>query len=61
MNKKYTLVQVHYSNVKHQDYMAPFDHDNCPASQMEKPVKHLIEEISNLTMYQRAVQQCGLD
>ena len=27
--KKYELTQVNYSNVKHQDYLAPFDFDNC--------------------------------
>ena len=27
--KKYALTKVSYSNVKHQDYMAPFDFENC--------------------------------
>ena len=27
--KKYNLVEVHYSNVEHKDYLAPFDFDNC--------------------------------
>jgi len=50
------LVKVNYSNVKHSDYMAPFDYDNCPPTHMEKTLKHLYEEISNVTMYQRAMR-----
>lgn len=34
--KKYVLVHVNYQNVKHNDYLAPFDYENCPATQMEK-------------------------
>lgn len=28
--KKYVLVHVNHSNVKHSDYLAPFDYENCP-------------------------------
>lgn len=28
-DKKYSLVKVHYTTVKHQDYLAPFDFENC--------------------------------
>jgi len=45
------LVKVHYSDVKHQDYLAPFDYDNCAKTQMDKLKRLLIEEIANVTMY----------
>lgn len=59
--KKYNLVKVHYSDVKHQDYLAPFDYDNCAKTQMDKFKRLLIEEIANVTMYQRAVSSQGID
>jgi len=59
--KKYVLVHVSYSNIKHQDYLAPFDYDNCAPTQMEKHLRLLIEEISNVTMYQRSLQEMGID
>lgn len=49
--KKYVPVHIDYSNVKHKDYLAPFDYDNCALTKMEKPLRLLIEEISNVTMY----------
>ena len=59
--KKYALVKVHYSNVKHQDFMAPFDHENCPATQLDSSIRNMIEEISNLTMYREAVGAIGIN
>lgn len=59
--KKYSLVKVHYSDIKHQDYLAPFDYDNCAKTQMEKQKRLLLEEIANVTMYQRAVRNQGID
>ena len=50
-SKKYVLVNVSYTNVKHNDYIAPFDYDNCPKTHIEKLLRNLIEEISNVTMY----------
>lgn len=48
--------------MKHNDYLAPFDYDNCAKlSAMHKWTEDLIEEISNVTMYQRAVRQMGID
>jgi hypothetical protein len=41
--------------VKHQDFLAPFDYENCPSSSLEKGVRNVVEEISNLTMYRDAV------
>ena len=50
--KKYTLVKVHYTNVKHQDYLAPFDFENCAKTEsIDSVIEDLIEEISNVTMY----------
>ena len=61
--KKYNLVQVHYSNVKHQDYLAPIDYENCAkaAQPLDKRTEDLVEVISNVTMYQRAVSDLGID
>mmetsp|Transcript_152 Transcript_152/g.279 ORF Transcript_152/g.279 Transcript_152/m.279 type:complete len:138 (+) Transcript_152:3911-4324(+) len=54
--KKYALTKVAYSNVKHTDYLAPFDYENCASpSSLKVEVEDLIEEISNVTMYQRAL------
>ena len=60
--KRYEPVQVNYTKVKHQDYLAPFDFTNCVnPSGLDKWVDSLIEEISNVTMYQRAIRQMGID
>lgn len=60
--KKYAMTNVSYSNVKHQDYLAPFDYENCAKkSGLSVRVEDLIEEISNVTMYQRALKQIGID
>ena len=48
---KLKRLHVHYSNVKHQDYLAPFDYENCAKTQMDKNKRLLIEEIANVTMY----------
>jgi hypothetical protein len=49
------LVQVDYKNVKHQDYLAPFDFKSCAQTHMEKKLRILFEEIGNVTMYQRSM------
>lgn len=60
--KKYALVKVHYSNVKHQDYLAPFDFENCAKlNTLRKQEADLYEEISNVTMYQRAISELGIN
>lgn len=41
--------------------MAPFDLDNCAKSTLSKQIKHLIEEVSNLTMYRKAISVIGID
>ena len=42
--------------------MAPFDFENCvKGSELPKSVENVIEEISNVTMYQRAIQKVGID
>ena len=42
--------------------MAPFDYENCvQPSNLDKSVEDLIEEISNVTMYQRAIKSMGID
>jgi len=53
--KKYVLVNVNYKNVEHNDYLAPFDYQNCAPTQMEKLLRNLYEEISNVTMYKRSM------
>ena len=61
--KKYNLVQVHYSNVKHTDYLAPIDYENCmkATEPLDKHTGNLVEVISNVTMYQRAISEIGID
>lgn len=60
--KKYEPVKVNYSKIKHEDYLAPFDFENCvKPSGLPKWTEDLIEEISNVSMYQRAVRQMGID
>lgn len=59
--KKYVLVNIEYGNIKHEDYLAPFDYDNCAKTQIDKPLRLLIEEISNVTMYQRSLFELGFD
>lgn len=54
--KKYAPTKVNYSNVKHTDYLAPFDYANCAKhSGLDTGVEDMIEEISNVTMHQRAL------
>lgn len=55
------ITKVNYATVAHQDYLAPFDYDKCCKSVLDKNVKELIEEVSNVTMYQKAMNQLGLD
>ena len=61
--KKYTLVQVKYTNVKHTDYLAPLDYENCAKAEasLPKETENLVEVISNVTMYQRAISQIGIN
>ena len=48
--------------MKHQDYLAPFDFENCSkSSSLPQLVEDLVEEISNVTMYQRAIKTLGID
>ena len=48
--------------MKHQDYLAPFDYENCAKpSGLDTAVEDMIEEISNVTMHQRALRQIGVD
>lgn len=60
--KKYNLVEVHYSNVKHKDYLAPFDFDNCKqAYGVCQKVLDFLETVCNVTMYQKAMTQEDVD
>ena len=61
VKKKYSLAQVTYVTVAHQDYLAPFDFEKCAKSKLEKNVRQLLEEVANITMYQKAMNQLGLD
>jgi len=51
--KKYQPVKVHYSNIKHTDYLAPFDFDNCAkkSGSFSTKLEDLVEEVSNVTMH----------
>ena len=42
--------------------MAPFDFENCAKNEgLVKSVEDLVEEISNVSMYQRAIKTMGID
>ena len=47
--------------VAHQDYLAPFDFEKCAKSKVEKNVRELLEEVANVSMYQKAMVSMGLD
>ena len=47
--------------VNMKDYLQPFDLERCPKSRLRQEVYELFEEISNVTMYQRAFAQFGID
>ena len=55
------MARVNYVTVDHKEYLAPFSFDKAPKSGLERNVRELLEEVSNITMYQRAVQNLGLD
>ena len=57
------MVKVHYTNVKHTDYLAPIDYDNCAKAEnpLDRRVEDIIELISNVTMYHRAVNELRID
>lgn len=55
VKKKYNLARINYLTSKHQDYLAPFDFKKCPKSKIEKNCRNLLEEVGNVTMYQKAM------
>lgn len=59
--KKYALTQVVYRSVAHQDYLAPFSFEKSPNSKLGADTRELLEEISNITMYRKAMTNLGLD
>lgn len=61
IKKKYNLSKVNYVTVNYKDYLAPFDMDKVPKSKLSKSLFDLFEEISNVTMYQRAMNNFGVD
>jgi hypothetical protein len=61
VKKKYNLTRVNYVTVDFKDYLAPFDYEKLPKSRLNKSVFDLFEEIANVTMYQRAMSQFGVD
>ena len=61
MQKKYDLAKVRYVTAKHRDYLAPFDFESCPKSALEKNTRNLLEEVGNISMYERAMNHLGLD
>ena len=55
------MARVNYVTVDYKDYLSPFDLEKCPKSRLSKELFDLFEEISNVTMYQRAMNNFGLD
>jgi hypothetical protein len=62
VDKKYKLTKVNYAPaLAHRDYLAPFDYKKCCKSALDTNVRELLEEVANVTMYQKAMSQLGLD
>ncbi len=61
VKKKYNLTKINYVCVDFKEYLAPFDYDKVPKSRLSKPLFDLFEEVSNVTMYQRAMSNFGVD
>ena len=61
VKKKYNLAKINYVTVDYKEYLAPFDLEKCPKSRLSRELFDLFEEISNVTMYQRAMNNFGLD
>lgn len=61
VKKKYNLTRVNYVTVNMKDYLQPFDYDKSPKSRLRQEIYDLFQEISNVTMYQRAFQGYGID
>ena len=61
VKKKYNIARVNYITVDYKDYLAPFDFEKCPKSRLPRPIYDLYEEVANVTMYQKALQNFGLD
>jgi predicted DNA-binding WGR domain protein len=61
VKKKYNLTRVNYITVNMKDYLQPFDYEKCPKSRLPQSLYDLFQEISNVTMYQRAINQYGID
>jgi hypothetical protein len=59
--KKYEIARVKYDTVKHKEYLAPFDYKKAPNSALENNKRNLLEEITNFTMYQKAMGDFGID
>ena len=55
------MARVAYVSVSHQDYLAPFDFEKCPKSKLGRNERQLLEEVANVTMYQRAMKDLGVD
>jgi Poly(ADP-ribose) polymerase catalytic domain/Poly(ADP-ribose) polymerase, regulatory domain len=61
VKKKYNLTRVNYITVNMKDYLQPFDFEKCPKSRLPQGLYDLFQEMSNVTMYQRAISQFGID
>ena len=61
VKKKYNITRVNYITVNIKDYLQPFDYEKCPKSQLTQELFDLFEEISNVTMYQKAITEFGID
>jgi predicted DNA-binding WGR domain protein len=59
--KKYNLARINYVTTDYKDYLTPFDYKVCPKSILPPSIYDLFEEVSNVTMYQRAMNSFGVD
>ena len=46
---------MNYVTASFKEYLQPFDYDQCLKTKLSEPIYDLFEEISNVTMYQRAM------
>lgn len=61
VKKKYNLAKVNYVTSHFKEYLQPFDYEQSPKTKLSEPIYELFEEIANVTMYQKAMNQFGLD
>ena len=61
VKNKYNIAKVNYVTADYKEYLAPFDYTKCPKSMIDEETYNLFEEISNVSMYQKAMTSFGVN